>query len=210
MSRKCCICLSTTNLDDHHIDCNEGKLSPETVPLCRRCHRTYHDRGLKWFEDEFLDKTIELENRRREIVNSKKLTPPYQGISVPYGLCDISPLPPVDKAEVIASRSDYWYKKHGLTKPRTVSKARVKVMAEREMRNGNSSGYLGRLLKYQACMEPLCGKEWLAGELARVGTKLYDQSMTIMYDGRVIGEFSLSTKRGEIRQTMKAKSKERG
>jgi len=169
MSEKCYICPSTA-VDDHHIDCNGGKLSPETVPLCRRCHRTYHDRGLEWFDDDIIDKAIELENRRREIINSKTM---------------------VDKAEVIANRSDYWYKKHGLTKPRTVGKAQSSI----------AEGVL-RELRYRGT-EPLCGKEWLANALARVGTELFNQSMTIVYDGRVLGEFDASTKRGEIKRVMK-------
>lgn len=63
----CYICGSERFVEDHHYDCCEGKLSPETVPLCKRCHRTYHDLGIDWFEDEYLDKAIEIENRRREI-----------------------------------------------------------------------------------------------------------------------------------------------
>lgn len=189
MSKKCYICPSTATLDDHHIDCNEGKLSPEMVPLCRRCHRTYHDRGLEWFDDDILDKAIELENRRREIINNKKLTPPYPGISVPYSMRHVSPLPMVDKAEVVAMRSDYWYKKHGLTKPQALVKAsRAQKRIERE-------------LLYQGCTEPLCGKEWLANALARA--KLFNQAMTIIHDGRVIGEFDTSTKRGEVKRLMK-------
>ncbi len=201
MSEKCYICPSTTALDDHHIDCMHGELSPETVPLCRRCHRTYHDLGLEWFEDEFLDKAIELENRRREIINSKKFTPPYPGISVPYSLRNVSPLPMVDKAEVIANRSDYWYEKHGLHKP-----ARTK--REISVSGRNSDGYLGRGRRYQGCMEPLCGKEWLANALSiselLISVKLFNQnqSMTIIYDGRVLGEFNASTKRGKIKRLM--------
>lgn len=70
MPKVCYICGSSKFVDDHHYDCCEGKLSPDKVPLCRRCHRTYHDLGVEWFDDEFLDKAIELENKRREIVYS--------------------------------------------------------------------------------------------------------------------------------------------
>jgi len=77
-------------VDDHHYDCSEGKLSPETVPLCRRCHRTYHDLGVEWFDDEYLDKAIEIENKRREILG--------------HG--------PMRKEEV--KRTDYYNKTHGL------------------------------------------------------------------------------------------------
>lgn len=60
------------------------------MPLCRRCHRTYHDLGLSWFDDELLDRAIEVENMRRQI----------------YGE------PPFDKNTLI--RPDYWYTKHGI------------------------------------------------------------------------------------------------
>lgn len=92
MTRKiiCWICPSDKFVDDHHIDCCGGELSPETVPLCRRCHRTYHDLGVEWFDDEYLDKAIEIENRRRAI----------------YGLA------PMRREDV--RRSDYWNKTHGV------------------------------------------------------------------------------------------------
>jgi len=66
----CYICgkeSAPAQTDKHHIDCAHGDLSDETVLLCRRCHRTYHDLGVEWFDDEYLDKAIEIENRRREI-----------------------------------------------------------------------------------------------------------------------------------------------
>lgn len=86
----CYICSSDKFVDDHHYDCQEGKLSPDTVPLCRRCHRTYHDLGVEWFDDEYLDKAIEIENKRREIVG--KL--------------------PMRRKDVV--RSDYWNKIHNI------------------------------------------------------------------------------------------------
>lgn len=64
----CYICPSNKYIEGHHLDCKHGELSPETVPLCKRCHRTYHDLGVEWFDDEFLDRAIEIENRRRQIV----------------------------------------------------------------------------------------------------------------------------------------------
>lgn len=88
----CYICPSNKYVDDHHVDCCEGKLSPETVPLCRRCHRTYHDLGVEWFDDEYLEKAIEIENRRREIFGQ----------------------PPMRREDV--TRSDYWNKIHGKPK----------------------------------------------------------------------------------------------
>jgi hypothetical protein len=86
----CYICSSDKYVDDHHVDCQYGEVSPDTVPLCRRCHRTYHDFGVEWFDDELLDRAIEVENMRRKI----------------YGE------PPLERQHII--RSDYWYKKHGI------------------------------------------------------------------------------------------------
>lgn len=88
--KRCYICSSAKHVDDHHVDCQYGEVSPDTVPLCRRCHRTYHDLGVEWFDDELLDRAIELENMRRKIFNE----------------------PPLERRDVV--RSDYWYKKHGI------------------------------------------------------------------------------------------------
>ncbi|GAG54444.1 unnamed protein product, partial [marine sediment metagenome] len=88
----CWICSSTKFVDNHHIDCLRGKKSDETVPLCRRCHMTYHNYGLEWFDDAFLDKALELENKRRQIFGH----------------------PPLRKEGVKFHRSDYWYKVHGI------------------------------------------------------------------------------------------------
>lgn len=73
-------------------------MSPETVPLCRRCHRTYHDWGIGAFSPDTTDRALELENNRREIVNK------VHGYLPPMKLEDID-------------RSRYWYKKHGITPP---------------------------------------------------------------------------------------------
>lgn len=63
------------------------------MPLCRRCHRTYHDFGVEWFDDELLDRAIEVENMRRKIFGE----------------------PPLERKDIV--RSDYWYKKHGIRRP---------------------------------------------------------------------------------------------
>jgi len=89
----CYICSSDRFVDNHHLDCCEGKLSPETVPLCRRCHRTYHDWGICSFSPDTTDKALEIENRRREILH----------------------LPQMKLEDV--KRSGYWYKKHDITPP---------------------------------------------------------------------------------------------
>jgi len=79
-------------------------------------------------------------------------------------------------------RADYWYKKHGLTKPKAISFRR-------------SIPRLG--------VEPLCGGKWLARALAKAKTQPITQTMTIMFDGETIGGFDNLTKRGQIRRLMK-------
>lgn len=89
--KQCYICgKDCAHGDSHHVDCTHGDISDETVLLCRRCHRTYHDLGVEWFDDEYLDKALEIENKRRAI----------------YGL------PLMERKDV--KRTDYWYKKHGI------------------------------------------------------------------------------------------------
>ena len=104
MTKKVCyICSSGKYVDAHHYDCQEGRISPETVPLCRRCHRTYHDLGVEWFEDEYLDKAIEIENKRQQLV--------YDSLKNP-----VRPLQLLKKEDI--ARSDYWNKIHGILKRR--------------------------------------------------------------------------------------------
>lgn len=97
--KACFICPSNKYVDNHHIDCEEGKISPETVPLCRRCHRTFHDLGVEYFDDEYLDKAIELENRRRQIV--------YDSLKNP-----VQSLVLLKREDI--RRSGYFNKTHGL------------------------------------------------------------------------------------------------
>jgi uncharacterized protein YlaI len=86
----CYICGSSNHVDNHHIDYRRGKVSPEIVPLCRRCHRTLHDLGVEWFDDEFLDKAVKIDNKRREIWN----------------------LAPLSRDDI--KRSEYYCKMHGI------------------------------------------------------------------------------------------------
>lgn len=95
----CYICSSAKHVDDHHVDCQYGEVSPDTVPLCRRCHHTYHVWGLEWFDDEVLDRAIEVENMRRKIFGE----------------------PPLERKDIV--RSDYWYKKHGIKRPEPMYEA---------------------------------------------------------------------------------------
>jgi len=97
----CEICGSDRFVDAHHYDCREGTISPDTILLCRRCHRTYHDRGIEWFDDEYLDKAIEIENKRRGIHYSKLSKP-------------VKPIVLLKREDIV--RSDYWNKIHGIKK----------------------------------------------------------------------------------------------
>jgi len=108
----CYICNSNRFVDNHHYDCKEGKISPETVMLCRRCHRTYHDMGVEWFDDEFLDKAIAIENRRRKIL--------YANLKEP-----IKPLELLKREDI--RRSDYWNKIHGIVKQTIIIKEKIKA-----------------------------------------------------------------------------------
>ncbi|GAI73769.1 unnamed protein product [marine sediment metagenome] len=89
--KTCYICNGDNFVDDHHYDLQYGKISEETVPLCRRCHKTIHMyRGIHMFEDVYLDRAIEVWNRTQVLLNR--------------------PLMTKDKIE----RSKYWLKKHGI------------------------------------------------------------------------------------------------
>ncbi len=136
----CYICPSGKFVDDHHIDCCEGKLSPETVPLCRRCHRTYHDIGVEWFDDEYLDKAIELENRRRQIVNDKFKSPTI--VKTTKGTIMVEPLELLKREDI--KRTDYFNKTHGLPQTRETKGSRTPAFAF-HLPNG----------------EPLCGQQWV-------------------------------------------------
>ncbi len=99
----CEVCGSDKFVDAHHFDCKEGRISYETINLCRRCHRTYHDRGVEWFDDDKIDKAIEIENKRRELVYANLVNTTKSLILL--------------KREDIV-RSDYWNIKHGIKKRR--------------------------------------------------------------------------------------------
>lgn len=101
----CEICGSERFVDAHHYDCKEGRVSPETILLCRRCHRTYHDRGIEWFDDDKMDKAIEIENKRRKLVGAPGLL----------------------RREDI-HRSPYWNKIHGIRTRKQLPRKKVDQM----------------------------------------------------------------------------------
>lgn len=98
----CYICGSIRFIDDHHLDCKGGAISPETVPLCRRCHRTYHDWGVESFSPDTTERALEVENKRRAIFR----------------------LPLMTMDEI--TRSSYWYKKWRIPRGR---KAKVRKVS---------------------------------------------------------------------------------
>lgn len=146
----CYICNKSKRLiDDHHIDCCEGKLSQETVPLCRRCHRTFHDLGVDYFDDEYLDKAIELKNRYREIYNANlehfEKERAARAAQFPWNQMlkkPITPLPLLKREDV--RRSDYFNKTHGL--PQT-----------KETKGSRTPAFNFHLPRG----EPLCGWPWV-------------------------------------------------
>ena len=135
--KACYICPSTKFVDSHHVDCQEGKLSPEMAPLCRRCHRTFHDLGVDYFDDEYLDKVIELENRRRQIV--------YDSLKDPT-----KPLVLLKREDI--KRSDYFNKKHGLPETKE-AKEKKGSKATRDF----EKAFLFNLPRGV----PLCGQQWV-------------------------------------------------
>lgn len=91
--KTCYICSSDIFVDDHHYDLQYGKISDETVPLCRRCHSTIHMwNGIHMFEDDLLDKAIEVWNKTQALLNRPLMT----------------------RDKIV--RSDYWLKKHEVKK----------------------------------------------------------------------------------------------
>lgn len=93
----CYICGSSIFIDDHHIDCQHGKISDITVPLCRRCHSTQHRwNGIHMFDDNLLDKAIEVWNMTEALFNKPLMT--RENIH----------------------RSAYWNKQHGITKKKAI------------------------------------------------------------------------------------------
>ena len=92
----CYICSGNNFVDDHHYDLKHGKISDETVPLCRRCHKTIHMfRGIHMFEDVLLDKAIEVWNKTLVLLNPSLMTKEL-----------------MTRDKIV--RSNYWLKKHGI------------------------------------------------------------------------------------------------
>ncbi len=139
----CYICSSNDFVDDHHYDLHYGKISDETVPLCRRCHKTIHMyRGIHMFEDDLLDKAIKVWNKTLILLNPSLMT---------------KELMTKDKIE----RSNYWLKKHGIKKKAISYDPDTKEFAQegsfREDRSGVQTPAFPFKLPHG---EPLCGWDW--------------------------------------------------
>lgn len=88
----CYICGSDRFVENHHCDCQRGKISSLTVPLCKRCHRSYHIWGVGCFSPGTTLRAVEVENVTRRIYGE-----------APMSMADVE-------------RSSYWRKKWGIRK----------------------------------------------------------------------------------------------
>jgi hypothetical protein len=183
-NKTCCICSSNKHVDDHHYDCLYGMLSPETVPLCRRCHQTYHIWGIGSFSPDTTEKALEVENKRREILRSLEHGHPQRRRAEYLG--ELSPL----KLEDVR-RSGYWYKKWHITPP------------SRSERKKPSRG-----IKVRIPREPsLCGEGWLQEHLndhtpEEIGTLVIE----IASNDRWLPPVSVADKRGKVKAVVRSLS----
>jgi len=180
--RACYICSSNKYVDGHHYDCQEGRLSPEKVPLCRRCHRTYHDLGVGSFSPDTTEKALEVENKRREILRSlphdhlQYQRAEYLGILTPLKLEDVE-------------RSRYWYKKWGITPPRR-ERAKVEAGVKLPFRIPHSP--------------PLCGEDWLYRHLRDyTPEEIGALAIEVACGDTWLPPVSLSDKKGKLRKIIK-------
>ena len=174
----CYICDSDRFVDGHHYDCEEGRLSPEKVPLCRRCHTTYHNWGVGAFSPNTTDKALEVENKRREILRSLPVShPSYRN------------LPPMKLEDV--KRSGYWYKKHNIAPP---------------TRLGRKEPSRGIPLRIPST--PLCGEEWLKVHLLdHTPEEIGALTIEIGYDGKQLSTVSVADKRGTVKAILRQRSR---
>jgi hypothetical protein len=168
----CYICSSDKFVDGHHYDCCYGKISPETVPLCRRCHRTYHTWGVGAFSPDTTGKALEVENKYREILRSLPVGHPFY----PIYRGDLSPM----KLEDV-KRSRYWYKKWHLTPPPRLKRKKPSgVIAFRIPSN-----------------PPLCGEDWLREHLEdHTPEEIEALTIEIAFDNRWLQPVSVAAERG--------------
>ncbi len=176
---RCWICNSDNHIDNHHYDCLRGVLSPETVPLCRRCHQTYHIWGVGAFSPDTTEKALEVENKRRDILRS--LPPDHPQYRRAEHLGTLSPL----KLEDV-KRSGYWYRKWGIKPPR---KERIREKAVRFT-----------LPKWP----PLCGEDWLREHLKdHPQEEIGALAIVVSYGGRQLATAEANSKKGTLRKILR-------
>jgi len=141
LAKVCWICGSGNHVDEHHLDCLRGKLSSETLPLCRRCHQTYHTWGVGAFSPDTTEKAVVVENKYREILRSLPADHPERLKAESRG--QLNPL----KLEEV-KRSRYWYRKWGIKPPPREKQGHIEQRHIVKFRLPNSP--------------PLCGEEWLS------------------------------------------------
>jgi len=178
----CQICSSTNHVDEHHLDCRRGAISPETVPLCRRCHQTYHIWGVGAFSPDTTAKAVEIENRRREILRSLPVDHPERRRAEHLGI--IEPL----KLEEVR-RSRYWYRKWGIKPPRKERISREEIT---------------RLPFKLPRKPPLCGEDWLREHLnSHTPEEIQALAIEVSCDGRKVTRVEASSKRGTLKKMLR-------
>ena len=173
---KCFICGSENHIDNHHYDCCHGQVSAETVPLCRRCHTTYHVWGVgrcAWgvgcFAPQHTAKALEVENRRREILRT-----------LPADHIHYRNLPELRLEDV--EHSAYWYKKYGIKPPSSQSHRKER----------------------HYYMTPLCGEEWLLEHgNDHTTAEVEELGIRISVDGKKVAEIKAGEKKRTIKRLIR-------
>jgi len=177
--KSCYIDGSQKYIENHHYDCMRGKLSPETVPLCKRCHRTYHIWGVGAFSPNTTEKALEVENKRREILRSLPSDHERRRFLRPE---DIQPM----KLEDV-HRSRYWYQKWGISPPIKEKKRIVRM----RFRLPNSPS--------------LCGDDWLSKHLNDYSLgEIEALAIEIGYDNNWLPPVSVADRKGKIKTLVRS------
>jgi len=182
---RCYICGSDRFIDNHHFDCCEGELSPETSPLCRRCHRTYHDFGVASFSPDTTLKAIEIENRRREILRSLPVDHEFY-----------LNLPPLTLGDVMKKRTNYWYQKWGANPWRMVASPLPLLRAQK----------ISRKVPFKIPNNPpLCGQDWLYAHLRdHTPEEIEALSIQITAIGKSLPPVKVSDKKGLVKTRIRS------
>ena len=177
----CFVCSSDNHVDTHHYDCMRGKISSKTVPLCRRCHTTYHNWGIGSFSPDTTAKILEVENSRREILRSMPADHPL------YNTLHFSR----QEAQTILKLEDvrhtrYWYKKWGITPPKNGNGRKPRAIPL-EIPNG----------------EPICGRDWLEIHLNDHTVKEIEALTIEIACGNRWLPVSVAEKKGKVKSIMR-------